>query len=62
MQDTQLTTEIFESRGDTTLRDMLAPVFRHKLLMIAQFFNYSPCVNLSGISELRIHTKRIWQC
>jgi uncharacterized protein involved in exopolysaccharide biosynthesis len=37
MQDTQLTTEIFESSGDTTLRDVLAPVFRHKLLMIAIF-------------------------
>lgn len=37
MQDTHLSTEIIESRGDVSLRDVLAPLFRHKQLIIIAF-------------------------
>ena len=37
MREAQLTAGIIEPRGEITLRDMLAPLFRHKRLMIVSF-------------------------
>jgi len=37
MQDTRLSTEIIESRGELSLRDVLAPLFRHKRLLVVTF-------------------------
>ncbi|MFZ0739701.1 MAG: Wzz/FepE/Etk N-terminal domain-containing protein [Candidatus Acidiferrales bacterium] len=37
MQDRRLTAGLIESRGDITLRDLLAPLFRRKRLMIVIF-------------------------
>jgi uncharacterized protein involved in exopolysaccharide biosynthesis len=37
MHNKQLTTGMIESKGDITLRDILAPLFRHERLMIVSF-------------------------
>ena len=54
MQDTKLSTEIIESRGDLSLRDVLAPLFRHKQLIIIGF---SLLALLSIFAAWRISTE-----
>ena len=53
MHNKQLTTGIIESKGDITLRDILAPLFRHKRLMIVSFSVIAYCINLSSIGGFR---------
>ena len=51
MQDTHLSTEIIESRGDVSLRDVLAPLFRHKQLDDHRFFAPSSRVGLRSVAD-----------